>query len=165
MPQLDFFNIKYKRENALTDDSFGICDNGTLAYTQVHSPGEWIAVVSNRMKKLIQFTPVDHNIIARRADDSEISQCDGMLTVNKNDNLIFVELKTGRKNWITEAVDQLRSTISLFNDNHDSQLFNDRRAYAVNKRHPHFHSSHKEVMQRFRNQTGYRLLIQSNIDL
>jgi len=165
MPQLDFFDTKYKREDDRIDAGFGICDNGTIAYTQVNSPHEWIAVVNNSKKKKVLFTPVDHNIIAKRGDGSEISQCDGMLTDNEGDILIFVELKTGRRSWITEAVEQLKSTISLFNKNHDCKLFKDRRAYAVNSRCPHFPSSHKEIMQQFRSQSKFRLLIQRNIDL
>ena len=111
------------------------------------------------------FMPLDHNIVIHPTPDTTYSLCDGMLYESNKDFLAFIELKVRKESWMNEAVTQLRSTIELFSENHDISEYRKRVAYAANKKHPRFNSSHKEIMQNFRNDTKFRLLIQNNIEV
>ncbi|NJO14694.1 MAG: hypothetical protein HC877_02815 [Thioploca sp.] len=90
-------------------------------------------------------------------------RCDGMLTYT--DNIIFVELKNQRKNWISDAVEQLKITIECFTKHHDLNLFKRKRAFACNKKHPNFCTGHKETMKRFFDTYKIRLNIQAKIKI
>ena len=164
MCKVNFFEDKYIREVYKNDLEFGLCDDGSLAYSNISDQDSWIATVINNEKKDILFTPVDHNIIVK-VDGDELSQCDGMLTLKEGHKLIFVELKIGQKGWIQEALEQLKSTICLFKKNHSIDIYSLRLAYAVNRRHPSFQYSKKNDMLEFKNETGFRLLIQANINI
>ena len=164
MCEINFFDNIYKKEEYRKNTKFGICDNGNLAYSDIDNRSTWIATVLNNEAKEVLFTPVDHNIIVQKVGN-EMSQCDGMLTIENNEGLIFVELKTGQRNWVSDAISQLKSTIYLFKKNHPIDIYTVKIAYAVNKSHPSFQFSKKNKMQTFRYETGFRLLIQADIKI
>lgn len=164
MCKVNFFEDKYIKEDYRKDIEFGLCDDGKIAYSDTSNNINWIATVANKENKDILFTPVDHNIIVK-VNGNELSLCDGMMTTKKGDMIIFVELKTGQKTWIQEAIEQLKSTIILFKKNHPINIYSIKNAYAVNKRHPSFPFSKKNDMLEFKNKTGFRLLIQANINI
>lgn len=155
MSDLDFFDACYKKEEPRSEAAFGIGDEERLAFTTLEAEKQ-VALVENRAERLIQFTPVDHNIVIKINND-EVSMCDGMLTIEETQGLIFVELKEGARSWLTDAMEQLKSTISYFKANHELSSFNKPMAYAINKQHPSFQSSKKDVMTAFRHETGFRL--------
>ena len=140
-------------------------ENGTMARTTLENEEDWNAVVTNETGKAMTFMPLDHNIVIHPTPDTTYSLCDGMLYESNKDFLAFIELKVRKESWMNEAVTQLRSTIELFSENHDISEYRKRVAYAANKKHPRFNSSHKEIMQNFRNDTKFRLLIQNNIEV
>lgn len=159
---IDFFDPKYKKEEERNNVVFGLCDDGHLAYSTITNQEQWIASVNNKDLLHVMFTPIDHNIIVF-VNKNERSQCDGMLTTDNS--IIFVELKTVQKQWISDAIEQLKSTIELFCDNHNPNVFKKRLAYASNNRHPKFNYSNREIRQSFYNTTGFKLLIQNKIDI
>lgn len=171
MEKIDFFSDEYFREPPRGDRRFGIIDgvrqgeNDTMAYTMSENEEDWNAVVTNKSGNVITFMPLDHNIVIHPTPDTTYSLCDGMLYESNKDFLAFIELKVRKESWVNEAVTQLRSTIELFSENHDISEYRKRVAYAANKKHPRFNSSHKEIMQNFRNDTKFRLLIQNNIEV
>lgn len=79
MSPINFFDEKYIRENSRTDHIFGLCDYGTLAYSDTTNNHAWIAKVINSDHLEVLFTPIDHNIVVYD-NGNEMSQCDGMLT-------------------------------------------------------------------------------------
>lgn len=160
MSSINYFHPKYKREEPRTNVHFGINDNGVLAYTTLDEDA--IVKVINNNRQSIQFTPVDHNIVVLE-NGNERSQCDGMLYIETSKELTFVEMKDCGKNWIIEAIGQLKSTITHFSSNHIIADFKKRKAYAANKQHPFFQYSKKELIEEFRNQTGFRLNITNEI--
>jgi hypothetical protein len=94
------------------------------------------------------------------------NRCDGILTYHSN--IIFVELKERNYTnsvWIEEGAKQIRTTISIFINHHDLAEFQSRKAYIANRKKPYFQHSHKEKMQKFRNDTGFRLIIQNSIKI
>lgn len=161
MPSINYFHPQYKREEPRADVTFGISDNGTLAYTTSLDENVITEVTNNNCRN-IQFTPIDHNIIIIE-NGNERSQCDGMLYVEATKELIFIEMKDSNKNWINEAIEQLKSTITHFSSNHIVTDFKKRNAYAANKQHPFFQYSKKELAEVFRNQTKFRLNITNKI--
>lgn len=161
MLSINYFHPQYKREESRADAIFGIYDDGNLAFTtSIENP--IIIEVTNKNCHNIQFTPIDHNIIVIE-NGNEQSQCDGMLHIALTKELIFVEMKDCDKNWISEAVSQLESTINHFSINHVISDFKKRSAYAGNKQHPFFQYSKKELAETFRNQTKFRLNITNKI--
>lgn len=161
---IDFFDSKYFTEPILTVSQFGICDNERLAYTTTQGDSaKWVAVVSNKEQKTLQFVPVDHNVVVYNSRGEEISQCDGMLYTADNMWLAFIELKEVRTGWKKKPYEQLESTIQLFLTHHDYKFFRKRFAYAVNRKHPHFAHSNKDIMQTFYNRYKFRLLFQRDI--
>lgn len=171
MEKINFFSDEYARESPRSDRRFGLVDgiqqgeNGTMARTTLENEEDWNAVVTNETGKAMTFMPLDHNIVIHPTPDTTYSLCDGMLYDSNKDFLAFIELKVRKESWVNEAVTQLRSTIELFSENHDISEYRKCVAYAANKKHPHFNSSHKEIMQNFRNDTKFRLLIQNNIEV
>lgn len=161
MPSINYFHSSYRREEPRTDSKFGIGDNGKLAFTTLVE-GETIVEVLNKEGRSVQFTPIDHNVIVME-NGNERSQCDGMLHIPATKELIFVEMKTSEKGWITEAIKQLESTINHFAANHVVEDFKKRSAYAANSRHPYFQSSKKEECAVFRARTKFRLNITNRI--
>jgi hypothetical protein len=161
---INFFDRSYQTEEVHSDELFGICDDGKLAFIDTSDEGHWNARVENKDKQPVNFVPVDHNIIVYDYDYNEVSMCDAMLYIPQH-WLAFVELKTSPKRWISEAVSQLQSTISIFKRYHDSTMFTRRQAYASNRCRPQYHSSQRELLDKFRRETGFRLNICFTVDV
>lgn len=147
---------------------FGLCDDPppseNPAYININDSRKWIAIVENNQEINVIFTAIDKCIQILRSDGKMDNRCDGMLTYNNN--IIFVELKERKYTnsvWIDEGENQLRKIISVFINNHDLQIFKSKKAYIANSKKPQFQYSHKERMQKFRNDTGFTLIIQNTI--
>jgi hypothetical protein len=139
-----------------------LCDgqNGRVAYTDRNNPDKWIAIVTNRKKISLVFTAIDDGVI-RNDEEPERGRCDGMLA--SDEHIVFVELKDQRKNWKSEAIEQLESTIRFFIANHDITIYRHKKAYACNKKHPQFQRIENELNLRFFRTYGVRLAIQNDI--
>ncbi|MFN6088913.1 MAG: hypothetical protein ACK47E_09225 [Cyclobacteriaceae bacterium] len=142
---------------------FGLCDdqNGAKAYIDTTDLAKWVVTVENSNGVTVTFTAIDNCITIIRKNGDPDTRCDGMLTYGNN--IIFVELKDQIKGWITHAVEQLESTINHFISNHDLNQFQHKRAFASNKRHPHFHVIDAEMKQRFFQKYKVRINIQATI--
>ncbi|NES99492.1 MAG: hypothetical protein F6K62_09530 [Sphaerospermopsis sp. SIO1G2] len=147
---------------------FGICDDPSPskhpAYIDKENSHKWIAIVENNQGIAVVFTAIDNCIEILRPDGKMSSRCDCMLTYDSK--IIFVELKERNyKNseWIEDGDRQLRKTIEVFKHNYDLTDYKSKKAYIANRKKPHFQYSHKERMQKFRNDTGVRLSIENII--
>lgn len=171
MATINFFSCRYRREHPRADVRFGIVDpinigSDERAYTTTENEEIWHASVENKSGRSLIFMPLDHNIVFHPTPDTIYSLCDGMLYSNRSGGLlVFVELKAQDTDWIPKAIKQLKSTIELFRANHNMEQLSPRVAYAANKKHPHFHHSHREVQQTFKNNYNFRLLIQNKIEI
>lgn len=169
MPKVDFFSPDYQRVTGISLSEFGIDDAveqgnaGGVAYLVTSDYAESNAIVSNKSDIPLTFEPLDHNIVIHPTSGETYSLCDCMLYNRKH--LCFIELKVKGKNWLSEAVRQLESTIELFRANHKFDAYPKRSAYAANKRHPQFQYSRKELMQTFRNRYQCYLRIQRNVEI
>ncbi len=161
MPSINYFDRKYQKEVPVAHTFFGIGDDGSLAFTTLEKD-KMVAEVTNKECRRIQFTPIDHNIVVVENGD-ERSQCDGMLYVDATKELVFVELKTGGKDWIQDAISQLESTIVHFSANHVWSDYKKRSAYAANNKRPVFQHSNREQAEAFRCHTHFRLYITNQI--
>ncbi|MFH1005262.1 MAG: hypothetical protein V1781_07195 [Bacteroidota bacterium] len=152
-------------QNNTTDTSFGLCDdeNGTPAFIDSENKNQWIGVVENNKAIEIIFTAIDNCIPILRDDGNMDNRCDGMLTYT--DNIVFVELKNQRKNWITDAVNQIETTIKHFIANHDLSNYRHKRAFVANKKHPQFNFAIHEKSQIFYSQYKVRLNISVTIKI
>ena len=145
---------------------FGLCDdpNGDPAYIDTDDCSKWIAIVENNQEIEVIFTAIDNCIEILRSDGKKDNRCDGMLTYNNH--IIFVELKERKYTnsvWIEEGENQLRKTIAVFVNHNNLAIFKSKKAYIANSKKPQFQYSHKERMQKFRNDTGFTLIIQNTI--
>ena len=152
-----FFDNAYITESARNDAEFGVCDPGNSqpAYTTTDAK-QFQATILNPHCHTLQFVPIDHNMNIRRTDGNLESTCDGMIYDGKT-CLAFIELKDKKVGWANEAVEQLRTTIDLFELNHNAKDYKHRYAFAVNVQHPVFQHSFKEVMQQFTAKTKFIL--------
>jgi uncharacterized protein (DUF2252 family) len=152
-------------QSTTTATTFGICDedNKNPAFIDTDTPSQWIATVNNSTGKQVTLTAIDNCISILRPSGEMDSRCDAMLTYSNN--VVFVELKNKREDWISGAVEQLEKTIELFKANHDITVFKRKRAFAANKAHPNFKVSHKTMMQEFFNKHKVRLLIEATIPI
>ena len=142
---------------------FGLCDDGPNGWAYIsESKAEdtWICTVENNNRLEVVFTAVDKCADIRRADGNQESTCDCILTYT--DNIVFVELKELRKDWIEDGIDQLQNTLNLFPEN-VLRRFRHKRAFVANRRHPHFNQSASGRKQQFRSQYKVRLLVQATI--
>lgn len=163
---IDFFVPECQSDNIKTG-KFGICDSldtssKTPAYVDYDNEESWIACVENVSGNSVTFTAIDNCVVIRRENGEMDYRCDAMLT--NVDNIVFIELKSQRRDWIQHAVwEQLYTTIKHFCENNDIGKYRYRRAFVCNRKHPRFDHSNKELMQTFYRKTGVRLNIQCDI--
>jgi uncharacterized pyridoxamine 5'-phosphate oxidase family protein len=150
------------KEDPRTDTEFGICEDedGSKAYTDTDNPKNWIATVSNESNKIVSFIAVD-NCIFNKTDEPGRRRCDGMLVAE--DQLYFVELKNQMKGWISDAIEQLESTIAFFKESHNLEDFKHKKAYACNKKHKYFQEIDNETNLAFFRKHKVRLDVQAEI--
>lgn len=168
---INFFKEHCQRK---TDQpKFGLCDDpppsNDPAYIDIDVCNEekkWIAIVENSKKIEVIFTAIDNCIEIKRANGEMDKRCDGMLTYQNS--IIFIELKerSSRNSiWIDEAEGQLKNTIHRFLKNYDIANYRSKKAYIANRKKPSFQYSHKQKMQKFKNKTGFILIIQNTIKI
>jgi Holliday junction resolvase-like predicted endonuclease len=153
--RLNFFANEQKVNSV---KEFGICDTEGIespcfiAYDeQKNHP--WMATVISNNRDDYYFIPVDKNIKAYAKEGSEIiSECDAML--HTVETICFIEMKVQEQDWAGKAVKQLESTIKLFDKHHGLQNYKYKIAYACNTKHPNYHVSFKNVMQKFHQTTS-----------
>lgn len=158
---LNFFRSDCQ-EAPVFEERFGICDDqhGRKAYTDLHSPASWVAEVVNSKQLDVVFTAIDKCVL----QDHELpghGRCDGMLTTGKH--LYLVELKEKDSPWQSQAVAQLESTIQLLLSHHDISSFRLKKAFACNKKRPHFITIDNDENLAFFRRTGFRLDMQAEI--
>ena len=160
---IDFFEARCQSNTMAT--LFGVCDNqaGSPAFIDMLDQNIWIAKVINDSGTEITLTAIDNCINILRADGSMDRRCDAMLTYT--DNIVFVELKDQNKAWITDAVEQIETTIINFINNHDITVFRHKRAFTANKQHPQFYFGNPERRQRFFTEYKVRLNIEATIKI
>ena len=164
---INFFDPKYLTEAARDDSSFGLSDDNRMAFT-TNDPSLIIAEVSNPSNVLVQFVPIDHNIVAKDTLGQDVSMCDALIyTPDKcpKMDIHFIELKDQMANWMPKAISQLESTIQIFSQNHVLEDFRYRVATAANKAHPQFNYSMKEKCQEFRERNKFRLNICAQVNI
>ena len=164
---INFFDPKYHTEAARNDSVFGLSDDNRIAFT-TDDPSLAIAKVSNPANVLVQFVPVDHNIVVKDTLDQDVSMCDAMIyTPGKSPkkDVHFIELKDQMANWMPKAISQLESTIQIFSQNHVLEDFRHRVATAANKAHPQFNYSTKGLCQEFRERYKFRLNICAQVEI
>ena len=164
---INFFDPKYLTEAARDDSSFGLSDDNRMAFT-TNDPSLIMAEVSNPSNVLVQFIPVDHNIVVKDTLGQDVSMCDALIyTPDKcpKKDIHFIELKDQMANWMPKAISQLESTIQIFSQNHVLEDFRYRVATAANKAHPQFNYSMKEKCQEFRERNKFRLNICAQVDI
>ena len=144
---------------------FGICDdqNSRIAYTDITDSMKWVATVNNAQATPVTLTAIDKCVQILREDGNDERKCDAMLTYL--DNIVFVELKDVRRNWISDAVEQLEITIQQFIANHDLSIYRHKRAFACNKKQPNFHVIDNEMKRRFFDTYRVRLNVQATIQI
>lgn len=150
------------REPSKRDIEFGICDDedGTKAYTDTTNPSNWIATVSNQYRKEVCFIAVDKCIL-QDIEEQGRGRCDGILVTENQ--LYFVELKNQMRNWISDAIDQLESTIEFFKESHNINDFKHKKAFACNKKHKLFQEIDNEQNLAFFRKHSIRIDVQAEI--
>jgi len=151
------------QELSIVDSEFGICDNedGSKAFVDRVNRDKWVATVDNSGKMELTFTAIDNCVEIMRDNGDMDKRYDGMLT--SEEHIFFLELKSQRSNWITDAIEQLRVTVGHFIENHDISIFRYKRAFACNNKHPQFQVINHEKKQRFFNEFKVRLHVQATI--
>jgi len=128
----------------------------------------WIAVVQNDYQEPNSFFAIDHCVeFPLLPDGREQKRCDGVLiSVNK---IAFVELKTGEDDgptWVTNAVNQLVSSIKWHQELQDDSIYEVRRAYICNSQQPRARRGQAGRIEKFALDTnGYALYIKQRINL
>jgi hypothetical protein len=162
---INFFDANCQSQT--NQPKFGLCDDPNKdkdpAYIDTDDCSKWIAIVENNQKIEVIFTAIDNCIEILRSDGTMDNRCDGMLTYNKH--IIFVELKERnfRNSWVVKGEKQLKNTINVFIANHDLAIYKFKIAHIANNKQPDFQSSQMIRMERFKNETGFRLIIQNTI--
>lgn len=152
MSKVNFLKREYRIEEAQQSIRCGIVDgvNSAPAYTTLSLAEKWNATIENPQARTFQFVPVDNNIVYYKPDGNKERSCDGMVLVEENNLIAFVELKDVRKGGYADAINQLMTTIIVFLANHQYDIFRFRRAYAANIAHPTFQYNMKDQIEDFR---------------
>ncbi len=141
---------------------FGIRDDrpDKRAYTDTANQDQWVATVKNDHQKMLVFTSVDKCVIQDHEHPGR-GRCDGMLT--SPEHLYLIELKEQVPPWQTSAINQLVSTIQFLKANHDISGYRYKKAFACNKKRPHFQELDNEANLRFYREHGFRIDLQAEI--
>ena len=168
---INFFDERC--QSKINSSKFGLCDEPSPsqkpAYIDTDICNEqekWIAIVENKTEIEIIFTAIDKCIEIKRVDGKMDSRCDGMLTYP--DSIIFVELKermVENSVWVGKGEKQLRNIISVFKKNHNVDSYKSKKAYIANNKKPNFQSSQINRMEKFKDDTGFRLRIENTIKI
>lgn len=158
---LNFFEASCQ-EPSTQNELFGICDDqdGSVAYTSIDQADTWVATVKNPNQFELTFTAIDACVI-KGTEYSGRKRCDGMLT--SDEHLYFIELKDQAKNWITNAIEQLESTIEFFKEGNDVTKFRHKKAFACNRQKAHFQEIDNEFNLRFFRKHKFRIDVQAEI--
>lgn len=152
--------------NEQTDvEHFGLHDpeDGGPAVLVFDSGSDQNCIVENPAHHLCRFVAIDHCIEFHDQDGQLKRTCDA--AIEYDGNLVLIELKHKRGQFIQTGVDQLRATIDLWQQEYPTVSYRVRRAVLANSKHPQFKYSHKSRMQQFFHETGFRLLIVGRITL
>lgn len=147
---------------------FGLCDDQipklNPAYIDEVDPVKWIGIVNNPLESYINFNAIDNCIDIRRDDNSMDSRCDGLLSYQKN--LIFVELKEREGGqWLKKGREQLTATIKRFKQECDITQYSNVKGYVCNSLRPRAHFGQAANIQEFKDDTGFILIGNQEIDL
>jgi hypothetical protein len=132
---------------------------------------EGIADVENPNNRSIYFIPLDKNFICYKSNGKdEESLCDALLICVRAQgkyDFYFTELKSKQKSRSKKGLEQLIITIDLFKNDYPSLLscIAKKRAFLVNRQHPFFQYDQTEKYEKFRNDTGFRLIICATIPI
>lgn len=152
---INFFLISCKTNSI--KECFGLCDDpppsNNPAYIDENDIDKWIGLVDNPTLKSVDFFAIDKCVKVVRSDGTLEKRCDGIL--NYDTNLIFVELKDRKKDWATDGMQQIETTIRVFTANHNIASYNVS-ACICNKK-PFFPSSFITHIQKFKTNTGYKI--------
>lgn len=167
--QVDFFT--QGQRSTSKKELFGICDDTMEghkkpAYINNSNSEDWIAEVHNMNHKKVDFYAIDCCIKWSISNGNQAKVCDGMLSYNGKQNIVFIELKDKNpdyKSWKIKAEKQLKSTIECFKNNHNTNGVIIK-AYACNKQ-TLFEEGEEEFLEKFKNDTGVTLRIFREIEI
>ena len=132
--KVNFFDIKC--QTITKENIFGICENeaNKPAFLDFKNTKNWIVTIENFNSKEIKFTAIDHCVDIKRENNELENRCDVMLQFEKN--IIFIELKNKKKDWINKGFEQLEKTIKIFIENNRNYFYElkSRKAYVSNKK-------------------------------
>ena len=117
------------------------------AFIDYVSKQDWNAVIESYGRADLNFIAVDNNIPYYDKNGNEKNRCDAMLWTDKT--VVFIELKDKSKDWLEDAIVQLKSTIEFFDKVDGLGKFKYKKAYACNKMHPCFNYQFKDRIQQF----------------
>lgn len=159
--KINFFNPGCQ-EGPFDLPRFGLCDNkkGGKAYTNIEDPDTWVAEVKNNKQISLIFTAIDKCVI-RDNEYHDRGRCDAMIT--SDEHLYFIELKDQARNWVSDAIRQLESTIQLFVENHEMTKYKHKKAFACNRKYKRFQEIDNERNLSFFRKYKVRLDVQAEV--
>ena len=139
MNRIDFFGISNRQTSS--KPVFGLCDeeDGNPAYIDEHIENQadkWIAVVQNNKSMEMAFHPIDHCLNLLRDDGTMAKRCEGVLSYNDLQNIVFVELKDRKlkpDRWLDDAIGQIEETLVFFYQNYNKEMFSKTRVWISNR--------------------------------
>lgn len=161
MQEINFFKTKCKFETTEAIE-FGVHDelhNDTPAYLVFDTEKSSMLRVLNATEKSVSFYPIDNCVkIYKENSTNKESICDGMLVYENN--ITFVELAESHHKSVEECIDQVKSTISLFQKHHPVLNFSKKNAIVSNSARPSSTISY-ERCEEFREDTGFGLSVKT----
>lgn len=169
MQVVDFFSSQWYSETTNARD-FYIYDPGNAARAQITVDDALKPVsvnVENASEKVVVFQPIDHNLDIRKEGSTDLdSTCDYMLMVGGREQIIFGEIKTGRKAWARSGMLQVLHTLDIFRANHDLAEWGTCRGYVSNFHRPHTSTSTKTLREEFKALSGgIRLYVKNEVKI
>ncbi|MDR1003398.1 MAG: hypothetical protein LBL97_00095 [Prevotellaceae bacterium] len=127
-----------------------------------------IASVKNENRRDVFYVPLDKSISLWKDVRGKESLCDVLLIViypEQKYGFYLVELKDKGRSWLNSGIAQLSSTISIMERSYFLSCLIKKVAYLANKKHPKSNHSHMQKMEEFRRETGFRLIIGTEVKI
>lgn len=165
MQKIDFFKTDCEFQTTKVIE-FGIHDelhNDTPAYLVFNTEKSNMLRVLNSTEKPVNFYPIDNCVkIHKENSKNKESTCDGMLIYDNN--ITFVELVESHHKSVEVCIDQIKSTIFLFQKYHSDSNFKKKNAIVSNLARPNS-TIYYERCEEFREVTGFGLSIKTVLNI
>jgi hypothetical protein len=165
----NIFNTSSECEITINNKTFGISDIDSspkrpcVIDENLNNKENWGVSITNKDNKKLTINGIDCCISILKEDNTKDNICDAC--IRYDNTIIFIEIKDKARNWFEQAAQQLISTIKHFEKENALITYTTKHAYIANKKRPHAHVNHNQILQKILYEHKFIVRISQKIDI